>query len=97
MFTKEFIKKRDKLLSKYFPEVMTVKTSENTKNSLYEGLIVGYYSGLKKEDKLFNDCYSIYDDRNYEIEEINKQTIVLTEKEINSIYRKCLKTLKEKS
>lgn len=37
MRTKEFVEKRNKLLYKYFPEVMTVNTDESTRDELYEG------------------------------------------------------------
>ena len=72
MYTKEYLEKRSKLLCKYFPEVMTVKTDDHTKDDLYEGLLMGYNCGQRDskkgvKDELFNNCYSIYDDRNYEI------------------------------
>lgn len=70
MRTKEFVEKRNKLLYKYFPEVMTVNTDESTRDELYEGLLVGYNNGFRdakenKSDPLFMNCFSIYDDRNY--------------------------------
>ena len=63
--TKEFIERRNKLLCKYLPEVMTVKTEDNMKDAFYEGLVVGYYSGQRdsknnKYDELFENCKSIY-------------------------------------
>lgn len=69
--TKEFVKKRNTLLCKYFPEVMTVKTSEKSRDDIYEGLLMGYLCGQRdavkgEKCKLFDNCYSIYDDRNYE-------------------------------
>ena len=53
--------KRDKLLRKYFPEVLTVKTDEFTKNYLYQGLMMGYFCGQRDSEKnttdeLFKEC-----------------------------------------
>ena len=65
MSREEFVEKRNKLLCKYFPEVMTVNCEESVRDSIYEGLLMGYNCGQRdckenKYDDLFNGCLSIY-------------------------------------